>query len=258
MIDPYSLWLDFKSQVNTSINGWFRPQTDFIRAVNEISFILWDKWTNEAEKSQEAKDKLFPFLKSKNMAVDSKSGYYGIAKKPPNYGRLASARIIIHSSGTIPAKEVDDGKCDGFKSQEEITDEYYDSIKEVKVQVIDNQRWSAYCEHLTKGPTLEKPGITQINDYFRVAPRKVSVVVIDYYVEPKPATFKYTLTPGNVQTGSGDMIIYDANTSTKLEWPEQVRPEFLDQLKMWYINFTRDQTFSVISAQQKQVALATK
>jgi hypothetical protein len=132
------------------------------------------------------------------------------------------------------------------------------NIKEFKVQMIDNQRWSAYCEHLTKGPTLEKPGITQINDYFRVAPRKVSVVVIDYYVEPKEATFKYTLTPGNVQTGSGDMIIYDANASQKLEWPEQVRQEIMEELKSWYIERTKDQIFSVISAQQKQVALATK
>jgi hypothetical protein len=258
MIDPNSLFLDLQSAVNTSLNGWFRPETDFIRSVNEVSLNLWKKWTNEAEKSQEAKDKLFPFLKSKNIAVDSTGGYYGIAKKPTSYGRFASARVIVHSTGTIPAKDVDDGKCEGFEDQEQITDEYYDNIKEFKVEMVDNQRWSAYLEHLTKGPTIEKPGITQINDYFRVAPRKVSVVVIDYYVEPKPATFKYTLTPGNVQTGSGDMIIYDAANSQKLEWPEQVRPEFLEELKSWYIQFARDQNFSVISAQQKGVQLSNK
>lgn len=253
MIDPYSLWLDFQSAVNTSLNGWFRPETDFVRAVNETSYKLWNDWTNKAEKSEEDKAKLFPFLKSKNIAVNSQGGYYGVAQKPTLYGRFASARIIVHKTdGTVPAKDVDDGKCDGFKTQEEITDEYYDQIKETKVAMIDNQRWSAYCEHLTKGPTLEKPGMTQINDIFRVAPRKVSVVVIDYYVEPKPATFKYTLTPGNVQTGSGDMIVYDSANSTKLEWPEQVRPEFLEHLKSWYIQATRDQLFSNISAQEKQ------
>lgn len=258
MIDPFSLWLDLQGAVNTSLNGWFRPETDFIKAVNVVSLNLWQKKTGEAEKSQEIKDALAPFLKSKNIAVSSAGGYYGVAKKPAGYGRFASARLVVHKDLTLPSKEVEEGKCDGFKDQEQITDEYYDNIKEVKVQMIDNQRWSAYCEHLTKGPTLEKPGITQINDYFRVAPRKVSVVVIDYYVEPKPATFKYTLTPGNVQTGSGDMVIYNAATSDKLEWPEQVRPEFLDELKSYYIQFTRDQNFSVISAQQKGVALATK
>lgn len=258
MIDVYSLWLDFQSEVNTSLNGWFRPETDFIKAVNVVSLKLWNKWTNQAEKSEEEKAKLAAFLKSKNIPVNSAGGYYGIAKKPAGFGRFASAGLIVHNDSTIPSREVDGGECEGFKTQEEITDEYYDNIKEIKVQMIDNQRWRAYCEHLTKGPTLEKPGITQINDYFRVAPRKVSVVVIDYYVEPKPATFKYTLTPGNVQTGSGDMVVYDANASQKLEWPEQVRPEFLEELKSYYINFTRDQNFSVISAQQKGVALATK
>lgn len=258
MIDPYSLYLDFQSDVNTSLNGEVRPESDFIRAVNDASINLWNKWTGEAEKSEEAKAKLAPFLKSKNIPVDSKQGYYGIAKKPAGFGRFSSARIIVHTSGTVPDQSVDDGKCEGFKSQEEITDEYYDKIKEIKVEMIPNQKWSAYCEHLTKGPTLEKPGITQINDYFRIAPRKVSVVVIDYYVEPKEATFKYTLTPGNAQTGSGDMIIYNEAASQKLEWPEQVRPEFMDELRRWYIGFTRDQSFSVISAQQKGVALANK
>ncbi len=253
MIDPYSLWLDFNSIANTSINGWFRPETDFIRAVNQISIDLWNNYTGEAEKSEEIKSKLSPFLLSKNIAVQSSGGYYGVAKKPPLYGRFSSARIVVHSSGTIPAKDVDEGKCEGLKTQEEITDEYYDNIKEYKVQMIENQRWSAYCEHLSKGPTLAKPGITQINDYFRVAPRKISVIVIDYYKEPKPATFKYSLTPANIQTGSGDMIIYNSNSSEKLEWPEQMRNEFLEELKKWYIQFTRDQNFSNISAQQKQV-----
>lgn len=252
MIDTYSLWLDFQSICNTSLNGWFRPETDFVRAANEISLKLWNKWANEAEKSEEEKAKMFPFLKSKNIAVDSSVGYYGIAKKPSSYGRFASARLIVHEDQTIPSKEVDFGNCEGFKDMDQITDEYYDNIKEVKVQKIDNQRWSAYCEHLTKGPTMDKPGITQINDSFRVAPRKISVVVIDYYVEPKPATFKYTTTTGNIQTGSGDMIVYDKANSTPLEWPEQVRPEFLEELKSWYIQFTRDQNFSSISAQQKQ------
>lgn len=252
MIDVYSLWLDFDSAVNTSINGWFRPETDFVRAVNEISIKLWNKWTNDAEKSQESKDKLFPFLKSRNTTVENQSAYYGVAKKPPLYGRLASARIIVHADMTLPSKEVEEGKCEGFKSKEEITDEYYDNIKEFRVQIIDNQRWSSYCEHLTKGPTLEKPGITQINDGFKVAPRKVSVIVLDYYVEPKKATFNYTITVGNPQTGSGDQLVYNSVLSEKLEWPETVRKEFLDELVSWYSQYTRDQVLSSITAQNKQ------
>lgn len=253
MIDVYSLFLDFESDNNTSQNGFVRPNSDFLRIVNDISIKLWNKRTAKAEKSQEEKDKLFPFMVSKNIAVKSEGGYYGIALKPKDYGRFASARLIVHKDITLPSKDVDKGKCEGFETQEEITDKYYDNIKEVPVVHIDNQRWGAYVEHLTKGPTLEKPGITQVNDYFRIAPRKVSVVVIDYYKEPTPATFVYTLSEGNPQTGQGDQIIYDKAKSVPLQWPEQMRKEFLEELKSWYIQYTRDSNYSNISAQQKQV-----
>lgn len=248
----YPLWLDFQSAANTSQNGFFSPQTDFIRAVNEVSILLWNRYTGMSEKSQEVKDKLSPFLKSKNIVVGSAATYYGIAKKPTSYGRFASARIVVHKDLTIPAKDIDDGKCEGFKSEEEITDEYYDNIKEFPVVMIDNQRWGAFTQHLTKGPTLERPGITQVNDEFKVAPRKVSVIALDYYIEPTPATFPYTLSPNNNQTGAGDQIIFNAATSVPLQWPEQMKKEFLDELVKWYFLFTRDQIGSGINLQQKQ------
>lgn len=252
MMTSFSLWLNLKSRVNTSQNGWFRPETDFIQGLNVISVDKWNKYTNEAEKSQEAKDKLFPFLKSKNVIVNTTSTYYGIAKKPVDYGRFASARIVVHKDLTIPAKDIDDGKFEGWKTDEEIKDEYWDNIKEFPVTMVDNQKWGAYCQHLTKGPTLEKPGITQVNDEFKVAPRKVSVIAIDYYIEPTPATFKYTTSPGNPQNGSGDQLIYDTS-SVPLQWPEQMREEFVEDLVKWYMLYTRDQIGNSIDLSQKQV-----
>ncbi len=254
-MDTYSIWLDFQSEVNTSQNGWFRPHTDFIRALNAISVELWNDYTGQAEKSQEIKDKLFPFLKTKNISVESSTAYYGQAKKPEEYGRFASCRVLLHDNeGTLPDKNVDEGKCEGFKTPEEIKDEYYDALKEFPVVMVDNQRWGSYSEHLTKGPTLTRPGITQVGEFFKVAPRKVSVIVMDYYVEPKEATLKYSLTPGNLQTGSGDSIQYDKNASTPLQWPEQMRREFLQKLKEWYIAYTRDPLFNSIALQQKASA----
>lgn len=253
MIDIYSLWLDFVSALNLSQNGWFRPDTDFLRAVNEISIRLWNKWTGQAEKSQEEKDKLFPFLKSLNIAVSSAGAYYGIAKKPKDYGRLASVRIVVHTSGTTcPDKNIDEGKCDGFETKEEFEDKYLDNVTEYTARIIDNQKWGAFCEHKTKGPKLDNPGITQVNDSFKVAPRKVSVIALDYYVEPTPATFKYTVVAGNPQTGAGDQLVYDT-TSTKLQWPEQMRNEFIEELKKWYTLYIRDQIGNQINLSQKQV-----
>lgn len=252
-ITSFSIWLDFQSDNNTSQNGFIRPESDFIRILNDVSIALWNKWTGKAEKSQEEKDKLFPYLKSKNIVVSSLGRYDGFAKKPPDYGRFASARIVVHKDLTLPDKSIDNGKCEGWKTQEEITEEYYNNIKEFRVTQVDNQRWGAFTEHLTKGPTLSKPGITQINDGFKVAPRKVSVIALDYYVEPTPATFKYTIAPGNPQTGSGDQVIYDP-TSIPLQWPEQMRKEILEELRKWYSMYTRDQIGNSINLSQKQPA----
>lgn len=252
MIDLFSLWQDFQSAVNTSQNGWVSPQRDFTRAVNWVSIGKWNEWTNDAEKSQEAKDKLFPFLRSKNLVVNSSTTYYGIAKKPADYGRLASARIVVHDTGTLPDKNIDDGKCEGWATEEEITDAYYDNIKEWPVTIVDNQNWGPYCQHLTKGPTLRRPGITQINNEFKVAPRKVSVIAIDYYIEPTPAFFSYTTVPGNPQTGAGDQIVYNPTASIPLQWPEQMRKEFVDELINYYMTFIRDQVGNSINLSQRK------
>jgi hypothetical protein len=252
MIDLFDLYNSFTSVVNTHYGGWFRPQTDFTKRCNDISKKLWVKWTREAEKSQEAKDNLMPFLKSKNMIV-STNGPYGKFSPPKDYGRFASARLIVAGDTCLPDKSVNNGKCENgdFKSQEEITDEYFDSVEQIDVELIDDQKWGAVNAHLTKKPTLLKPKIRQIDNGFEVAPRKVSVIVLDYYVEPEEATFVYTISPGNVQTGAGDQIIYDEKNSKNLQWPATVRNEFLTELANSYGLFVRDQLVTQVTQQQK-------
>lgn len=255
MIDLNDLYNSFKSYVNTFAGGWFRPQTDFTQRCNDISKQLWVKWTREAEKSQEAKDNLLPFLKSKNIIVSS-MGVYGRFQPPKDYGRFSTARIIVANNNCYPDKNVDGGKCDNsdFKTQEEITEEYFDNIRQTEVKMIDDGKWAAVNEHLTKGPTLEQPKMRQIDEGFEVSPRKVSVIVLDYYVEPKLATFVYTIAPGNTQTGAGDQLIYDENNSQKLEWPATVRNEFLIALGESYSLFTRDQFLAQATNNQKMTA----
>lgn len=259
MIDSFDLWNSFQSTVNTYLGGWFRPQSDFIQKCNDISKQLWVKWIREAEKSQEAKDNLLPFLVSKNMIV-SNSGVYGIfqppadAKKP--YGRFSSARIIVANDKCYPDVNVEKGKCANgkFTNPEEIKEEYFDNIKQFDVDMIDDQKWGACMAHKTKGPTLEKPKIRQIEGGFEVAPRNISVIVLDYYRPPKEATFIYTISYGNVQTGAGDNIIYDKQNSQPLEWPFNVRDEFIIELGISYSLFTREQFLAQMGLQKKQTA----
>lgn len=254
MIDSFDLWLSFQSSVNTFQGGWFRPQTDFIQACNDLSKELWVKKTREAEKSQEAKDDLFPFLKSKNYIV-SNSGVYGKFKPDEDYGRFAAARVIVSGINCFPSLSINEGKCSNgdFKTEIDLTEEFYDTVKQYDVELIDDNKWGSVNKHKTKGPTLLNPKMRQIDGGFQVAPRLVSVIVLDYYREPKGATFKYRNAPGNVQTGAGDQIIYDKDNSQPLEWPFNMRDEFLIGLGKRYGVFTRDQFVTQVNM-QKQTA----
>lgn len=242
MITTFELYNSFATLVNTAQGSWFRPQTDFEVQANDVSIEIWDMLTIKAEKSQQEKDYLRPFLKTKNVIVDNQNNFYGVLKVPDNYERFSAARIIVHNEQTLPDKQIDNGNCDNedIYSLQEIKDEYYSNISENQIDLVEDQKWAACLEHLKKKPTLQKPKMLQIEGGFRVAPRTVSVVVLDYYVKPQYATFKYTVSPGNIQTGAGDDIIYDTS-SVPFEWPKTVIPEFLIRLGARYGVFTKDQ-----------------
>ena len=130
--------------------------------------------------------------------------------------------------------------------------DYLDTVMESEVEMISNQRWSAVLKHLTKYPTYENPKITQINNGFKVAPREVGVVVLNYYKKPKEATFIYTNSTANLQTGAGGQIIYDKKNSQPLEWTPTVKNEFLINLGIRFGIYTREQFMFAANTQLKQ------
>lgn len=253
MLSLFKIWTSFQSYVNTFQGSWYRPISDFQPAVNDISMQLWENWTALLEKSQEIQDRLSPFKMSKNLVVNGATARYGELKFPKDYDRFSSARIIRHNDTCVPCPDVDGGACDGFKTQEEVTDKYFDGLKESRVELVDNQRWAACLDHLTKKPTLEAPKMVQTKSGWNVAPRKVSVIVLDWYKRPKEGTFRYTITPGNPQTGAGDFLVYDDALSEKLEWEESIINEFIWRLGERFGLFTYNQFTAQISTQLKQM-----
>lgn len=248
----YDLWQSFQTTVNTFQGGWYRPQTDFQQKVNDIQMSLWVKWTNEAETSQEARDNLIFFLKSKNIIAQPSKGNYSIVTPPANYGRYSSMSIVFSGTQTLPSPDVDKGNCEGWKleGKEQAIEEYYNSLTYSDVKLIDNDKWSACLQHIIKMPTLNSPKTTEINETFQVAPRGVSVVVLSYYVRPESAVFGYTVAAGNRQTGAGAQIIFDENKSTNLAWPPTVKNEFIVRLGEAYGIFTREQFLTAVNGQK--------
>jgi hypothetical protein len=252
MIDPFDLWNSFQSTVNTFQGGWFRPQTDFIQKGNDLSKQFWNKYRKEAEKSQDARDKMLPFIKTKNFIVTNK-GIYGRFTPDPDYGGFSAARIRIYEEKCLPDPKAEYGKGvdkNNFITEAERTEEYYDNVQESDVTLIDDIKWGAAIKHKTKKPSFEKPKMRQVDGGFEVLPRSVTVIVLDYYRQPKTATFPYTTSPGDEQTGAGDDIIYGTG-GQPFEWPFNMRDEFLIGLGEAYGVFTREQFLTQYNMQKQ-------
>ena len=255
MIYLSSLYKDFVTRVNTSQDGFFRIITDFVRAANDASISLWNELVDEAENSQSVTDDLRNFIRTKNMIVSSTNSTYGYFKYPAEYGRYSAARLIIYNSKTVGYKDCeicDSSDTAGDEQAEfERVERYLDGIKETDVKKVDSSKWAAALTNLTKMPTLSKPIIKQNDNGFNVAPRNVSVVVLDYYVQPVNGTIFYTLTPFNSEIGDGNDIIFDDSKSIPLQWSESVKNRLLDKIVDIYISYTRDGLLQQIKSAQK-------
>lgn len=240
----FAIWNAFNSWANTFQGGFYRPQTDFIVDLNNISNKIWTELTDEAENNQSNQDDLSPFLKTKNCIVQNADSTYGTVAYPPDYGAFSCARLLLYGGKTVGDKDCETcgSKPDADEQEKyEMVQRYLDGLKEVDCPKINNSKWAGCLSHLTKMPTLSRPKITQNKDGFKVAPRRVSVIVLDYYTSPVDATFDFTIAPGNVQTGAGDQIIYNPLTSIPLQWKPSMIDEFVIRLGERYSIFSRDQ-----------------
>lgn len=246
MIDMFALWKQFCSGNNTFQGGFFRPARDYQENVNAISQKAFATFTAMDEKTQQIDDFLAPFADTVNIIVTPMAGNEGLAKYPKDYEAWKAARSLQHGDQCMcegDHKVFNDGEC--VTNETELqkfqrVERYKDGILERPITKVESSHWGSCLEHETKCPTFEKPKLTQYNKGFKVAPRQVSVIVLDYYKKPLDATFAYTIAPGNPQTGAGDYLIYDANASQKLEWPVSMTDYFLDELQKIYAKFTRD------------------
>jgi len=247
MIDPFDLWKKVCSNNNTFQGGFFRPARDYIENLNSMSLEAFATFTGQDEKTQQIDDWLAPFANTINIIVTPTAGNWGLAKYPTEYEAWKAARSLQHKAQCLcedGAPIYKDGVCVDKETEIqklERVERYKDGIFEATVTKVESSKWSACLEHETKCPTFESPKVTQFKDGFKVAPRQVSVIVLDYYKKPKEAKFAYTIAPGNPQTGAGDYLIYDLPNSQPLEWPASMIPYFLDKLQKIYSKFTRDQ-----------------
>lgn len=239
-IDVFKLWTSFNGLVNSFQGGFYPPDTVFMPAVNAISNEMWEQKTKIAQNNQKVQEDLLPFLRTYNCIVTSSNNIFGSFLQPPDYGYYLDAGFLMYNGNVVACEDCNTcAENEDDVEKYERVQRYLDGVERVNVSKIDTTKWNACISSYTKKPTMQKPKITQsvfkdqkgvIKNGFLVSPRQVSVIVLDYYVRPTDAVFAYTVSTPNVQTGSGEQIIYDQKNSKPLEWDETLINEFLWRL----------------------------
>lgn len=256
-IDLYDLWQSLLAAVNAQQGGWIKPQGNFEKWVNEVNLELFRERVKNFERDQQNSDDLAPFLLTLNVVLQQMAGKnYDLAPYPINYAAYASSRILYNENTNCgclsEGNAILDGKSGTCKPYE---DEDYKEIREqsrgadlceLSISKIPNQMWGNACDHAFKKPTPKSPIITQFDGGFKVAPKKLGIIILDYFKVPQAAVFAYTL-------GPDDNIIYNAAASTQLEWPVSMKGEFLARLIKRYGMYTSQETMYAQGEQERQI-----
>jgi hypothetical protein len=255
MIASFDLLKALEANVNPSQGGHIRPQENFVRWCNEINHEIFEELARQFEKSGNISDKLRPFLRSVSVSLVPNPGQpYDTFVVPTDYRYFASARFLFAPNSTdgVPCPEC--CKMDGatgnltpYVDPDEVELARINAgsdYTEVRVRKVDNQRWGSAMSHQLKKPSASRPVITAYDGGFKVAPRSLGILVLDYLRKPNDCTFLYTV-------GPDDQIIYDP-TSQPLEWDTNVLPEFLARLESRYGVYVRED-FTYQAAQLKRV-----
>ena len=237
MISVCQIYNDFKGENNTWQQGHFRPQS-FEFSLHMAQMEVFNKLRMEWEKSQVVSDNLRPFFKSVQISIkDYPKG--GMIEYPADYSMYSSLRYFSRSrSGgagvNVACIEVlDKGSiCRPLREEEKTAALSMDELYEHPIDKIDNQRWGAASQHQFIPLDINNPGCTQYNEGFKVLPKKIGVVVLDYLAIPERPKFNY-------HKDAKHNILCDK--CTDLLWGEEVLPEIMSRLKTRYGSYTSNQ-----------------
>ena len=233
MISICQIYNDFKGANNTWKMGHFRPMS-FEYALHEAQLEIFNELRKEWEKSQIVDDNLRPFFKSSQIAIKN-FAKGGIISYPPGYSTFSSLRFFSKTEKgagvqIVECDTTEDKLCRELREEEKVELANADELIERAITKINNQRWGSVCDHQFIGPSIEDPYCTQYNDGFKVLPKKIGFVVLDFLAIPERPKFLYT------RDAKHNIICSD--DCKNLLWGEEILPELMSRLKTKYASFT--------------------
>lgn len=241
MISVCQLWNDFRGRENVWQGGHARPSS-FASWLHEVQIEMQNELIKALGNNQTVTDNLRSFSKSVQVPVNLASGN-GIIAYPKDYRRFSSLRYFSKKENGIGCLCSDiplmnkDGECHKIEECKELTEEEKaelltsEELCENGIDIIPNNKWGSVCQHELIGPSLSMPYATQLDKGFKVAPKQIGYVILDYISIPVRPIFNFTEVRHNVTCLS---------TSTSLNWGEEMIPEIMARLKKRYSAFTRN------------------
>ena len=239
MISICQLYIDFKGANNTWANGHFRPQS-FIYAVHEAQMEIFNELRKAWENNNIVDDNLRNFFISAQVPIkDIKKGV--LIEYPKNYSTFSSLGLFSKtdkSAGLLCSDldilDVEKKECRALREEEKETgnEVLSNQLIERDIRKVPNQKWRAAVSHEFIKPSIENPICTQYNTGFKVLPKELGNVVLDYLSLPVRPVLNYTK--------KNQAFICDKEC-VDLAWGEEILPELMSRIKTKYASYTSNQ-----------------
>lgn len=246
------LYNDFKKRENTWQAGHVSPQ-QFCGWLHECQLEIQNELIKSLGNNQVIDDNLRFFVKTVQIPI-SDIGKNGVVKYPKNYRRFVDLRFFSkeeNGEGCI-CSDIDildeNGDCRELTEEEKAEQKYSSSIElyERGIDKVTNNRWGSVCEHEIIKPSFENVYSTQYENGFKVVPKNIGVVVLDYIAIPERPNISYELNEEQ------EFICTDEN-SDKLLWGEEMIPELMARLKKRFAAFTKDGESYQMGEQERRI-----
>lgn len=255
-IKIFPLYNDLKGTVNTWQGGHARPLS-FFTWVHQSQLGMQNDLIKDFEEHQIITDNLRMFLKRVQISIkDLPAG--GIIPYPLDYRYFSSLRFFsreqqgsgcICSDFKMLGSDADQDYCREFTEEEKAESVKSVDLWENEIEKVDNQRWGAVCSHQIIPPSTKNPYCTQYDQGFKIMPKEIGIVILDYIALPKRPRFYYTLDKKH------NIICDTSKPIIDLQWGEEMLPELISRLKKDYGSFTNDDRKYAQGESERKIAV---